>query len=195
VTAKAPHRLELDSSSRLILLLRAAALVASLMLLAGCEPTPVQVRALPSPRTEQPAANLPASLHQRNWTGPQRQGSCVHASLTSHLRWLNEFELGEQWRSTYSDGEYASRLMRRLDAAGIDYSYTLKADPRFLDWATWVLSIGYRHIAYVYSFKQQGEIDFMTTHWSFSNACASDGSSIANSVRLFVNWTWRHSTV
>lgn len=102
----------------------------------GCDDNPVQVRSLPTPAPESPVVNLPASLHQRNWTGPLRQGSCVHASLTSHLRWLNQFELGEQWRSTYSDGEYASRLMRRLDAAGINYSYTLKADPRFLDWAS-----------------------------------------------------------
>ncbi len=53
----------------------------------------------------------------------------------NHLRWLNRFELGERWRSTYADGEWDSRLRDRLDAAGIDYSYTLKADPRFLDWA------------------------------------------------------------
>src|SRR5690554_128008 len=99
----------------------------------GCELAPVQVRALPAPAAEQPPANLPASLHQRNWTGPLRQGSCVHASTVNHLRWLNQFDLGERWRSTYSDGEYDSRLRSRLDAAGIDYAYTLKADPRFLD--------------------------------------------------------------
>lgn len=102
----------------------------------GCEIPPVSVRSLPAPAPESPAANLPAELHQRNWTGDLGQGSCVHASLTSHLRWLNQYELGERWRKTYSDGEYASRLMQRLDAEEIDYSYTLKADPRFLDWAT-----------------------------------------------------------
>ncbi len=101
----------------------------------GCT-QPVQVRRLPSPPTEQPAANLPTQLHQRNWTGRLNQGSCVHASLVNHLRWLNEYELGERWRATYSDGEWDSRLRNRLDAADIDYSYTVKADPRFLDWAT-----------------------------------------------------------
>ncbi len=64
------------------------------------------------------------------------KGDCVHASLVNHLRWLNRFELGERWRTTYADGEWDSRLRDRLDAAGIDYSYTLKADPRFLDWAS-----------------------------------------------------------
>lgn len=106
------------------------------LLFVGCDLAPVRVRALPPPAIEQPPANLPAELHQRNWTGPLRQGSCVHASLTNHLRWLNQYELGEKWRATHSDGEYDSRLRDRLDAANIDYSYTLKADPRFLDWAS-----------------------------------------------------------
>jgi hypothetical protein len=98
----------------------------------GCEQQ-VTVIPLPAPAAEQPPCNLPGSLHQRNWLGKERQGSCVHASLTNHLRWLNQFELGEQWRSTYGDGEYASRLMRRLDDVGIEYIWTDKADPRFLD--------------------------------------------------------------
>lgn len=102
----------------------------------GCDSKEVRVRALPTPPTEQPSANLPVDLHQRNWTGRLNQGSCVHASLVNHFRWLNQYELGERWRATYSDGEWDSRLRDRLDAAGIDYSYTLKADPRFLDWAS-----------------------------------------------------------
>ncbi|WP_236625067.1 hypothetical protein [Rhodopirellula sp. SWK7] len=102
----------------------------------GCEPTPVRVRALPTPAAELPPANLPPSLHQRNWTGPKRQGSCVHASIVNHLRWLNQDVLARRWRATYSDGEWDSRLRGRLDAAGVDYSFTLKADPRFLDWAS-----------------------------------------------------------
>ncbi len=56
--------------------------------------------------------------------------------MVNHLRWLNEEELAKRWRATYSDGEYDSRLRKRLDAAGIDYWYTVKADPRFLDWCS-----------------------------------------------------------
>ena len=110
--------------------------IVTLVTLVGCEEPAVRVRSLPVPAAEQPSSNLPAALHQRNWTGSLGQGSCVHASLVNHLRWLNEFELGERWRTTYSDGEWDSRLRDRLDAAGIDYSYTIKADPRFLDWAS-----------------------------------------------------------
>jgi len=117
--------------------IRWAICLALLLPLAGCSlPGAVSARPLPAPPAEQPPANLPGVLHQRNWTGPLRQGSCVHASLTSHLRWLNQYEVGERWRATYSDGEYDSRLRNRLDAANIDYAFTLKADPRFLDWAS-----------------------------------------------------------
>lgn len=115
---------------------RAIAAAVLLLSVTGCLPEQsVQVRPLPAPPAERPVANLPPQLHQRNWTGRLNQGSCVHASLVNHLRWLNEFELGERWRATYSDGEWDTRLRNRLDAAGIDYSYTVKADPRFLDWA------------------------------------------------------------
>ena len=107
-----------------------------IMLAVGCDEKPKQVRALPGPAVESPPANLHPTLHQRNWTGPLRQGSCVHASLTSHLRWQNQFELAEFWRGKYSDGEYDSRLRQRLDAANVDYAFTVKADPRFLDWAS-----------------------------------------------------------
>ncbi len=105
-------------------------------LLAGCDAAPTKVRPLPAPAIEQPPANLPASLHQRNWLGQLNQGSCVHASLVNHLRWLNLHALGERWRATYSDGEYDTRLRERLDAAGFDYVFTLRADPRFLDWCS-----------------------------------------------------------
>ncbi len=107
-----------------------------LLLLAGCESGVVNVRALPTPEPEQPPAKPVVQLHQRNWTGSLGQGSCVHASLVTISAGINKYELGERWRATYADGEWDSRLRDRLDAAGVDYSYTLKADPRFLDWAS-----------------------------------------------------------
>lgn len=107
-----------------------------ILLVGGCIDAPVLVRPLPTPTAEQPPANLPSALHQRNWIGPKKQGSCVHASIVNHLRWLNQLELAARWRATYSDGEWDTRLRDRLDAADIDYSYTLKSDPRFLDWAS-----------------------------------------------------------
>jgi hypothetical protein len=49
---------------------------------------------------------------------------------------LNRYEIGEKWRTTYSDGEYASRLRQKLDRENLEYTFTEKADPRFLDWVT-----------------------------------------------------------
>jgi len=114
------------------------ALVACLLssMLTGCDVAPQHARALAPPAIEQPPANLPAALHQRNWTGRLNQGSCVHASVVNLLRWLNEYDLGERWRTTYSDGEYDSRLEERLTAVPIDFISTRNADPRFLDWCS-----------------------------------------------------------
>lgn len=118
-------------------MMRAAYLLSLvLMLLTGCDLAPVTVRALPVPAPESPPANLPGELHQRNWLGPLGQGSCVHASTVNHLRWLNQFDLGERWRSTYSDGEWDTRLRDRLDANDIDYVFCTNADPRFLDYCS-----------------------------------------------------------
>jgi hypothetical protein len=118
------------------------AVLALLIACVGCSVVeqPKQVRRLPAPKMEAPPANVPPQLRQRNWPSREResygQGSCVHASLTTHLRWLNEFELGEDWRGKFSGGEYETRLRQRLDANSIDYAYTNRSDPRFLDWAS-----------------------------------------------------------
>jgi hypothetical protein len=75
-------------------------------------------------------------LHKENWLGKLGQGSCVHASLTNHLRWLNMYDKGEMWRSKYEDGEYDTRLEKRLKAEGLEFVSTRQSDPRFLDWAS-----------------------------------------------------------
>lgn len=113
----------------------------AVLLLAACGCSQVDTRkpyALPRPAAEAPVCNLPPQFHQRNKLGRLGQGSCVHASLVNHLRWLNQFELAAQWWAKYGDGETASGIRRKLDAAGLGdkYYFTEKADPRFLDWCT-----------------------------------------------------------
>ena len=98
----------------------------------GCD-VPRSYRALPAPTPEQPGANLPKTLHQKNWLGPSREGSCVYASLTSHARWQNNFNLAA-WARQQGDGEYASRLRQKLDSIGVKYAFTEQARPEFLDW-------------------------------------------------------------
>lgn len=103
--------------------------------LSGCEHLqPERAVALPAPAAEQPPANLPTQLHVRNWLGPLGQGSCVHASMKNHALWHNDFDFVQRW--SHSDGEYASRLMKRLDELDYEYTFTEKADPRFLDWCS-----------------------------------------------------------
>lgn len=63
--------------------------------------------------------NLPPELRTRNWGG----GSCVHASNVNLLKNVGLFELADWWRKTYSGGEYDSRLIQRLEKAGVKYAY------------------------------------------------------------------------
>jgi len=74
--------------------------------------------------------DLPAELRQANWGG----GSCVHASTVSLLRWQGQYAMADWWRQQYSGGEYAWRLVQRMEAAGVRYAYTTSADVNFLEW-------------------------------------------------------------
>lgn len=104
------------------------------LLFAGCEDkASKRVRALPQQQPEAPQVSIPASLRAKNWLGPQRQGSCVYASLTTHTRWQNNFELAD-WCKKQGDGEYADRLKRKLDSIGVKHASTEQASVEFLDW-------------------------------------------------------------
>ncbi len=104
------------------------------VLLVGCdEIASKRVRALPAQQAEAPQVALPASLHQKNWRGPLKQGSCVYASLTTHSRWQNNFELAG-WCEQQGDGEYGDRLKKKLDSIGVKHASTEQASTEFLDW-------------------------------------------------------------
>ena len=70
---------------------------------------------------------LPPAVRTRNWGG----GSCVHASTVNLLKQMGQQELAEWWRKNYSGGEYDSRLVARLEAAGLKYAWI--SDPRGKD--------------------------------------------------------------
>lgn len=74
--------------------------------------------------------DLPLDLRTKNWGG----GSCVHASTVNLLRWQGQDEMADWWRKTYIGGEYADRLIQRLESAGLRYAYTTKGDFEFLKW-------------------------------------------------------------
>jgi hypothetical protein len=104
----------------------------------GCETadSPRNYRALPAPAAEAPVINPDVSIRQSNWLGPNREGSCAHASLVNELRWLNKWDLAEKWKKTYKgDGEWSSRIRERCDEQNIPFAYTLKANLALLDYA------------------------------------------------------------
>lgn len=74
--------------------------------------------------------DLPPQLRQPNWGG----GSCVHAATVSLLRWQGQHAMAAWWRAQYTGGEYADRLMKRMEAANLRYAYTISGDVRFLEW-------------------------------------------------------------
>jgi hypothetical protein len=87
-------------------------------------------------QTWQDLADVPPSLRQANWESQQGQGSCVHASIVTSLRWLNQDEVANWWKAAYSGGEYASRVMQRLDEAAIAYVATEEGDAAVLEYAS-----------------------------------------------------------
>lgn len=95
---------------------------------------PVEIPELgeaPPPFRSGPSMQLPPRLRQQNWGS----GSCVHASTVMLLRWQGLFDLADKWRATYEGGEYSSRLIQRMEAAGLKYSYTTTGEVAFLEWA------------------------------------------------------------
>lgn len=112
--------------------LKLISLVVVVLLSLGCDQ---QYQRLQSPGWEAPIVALPAELRQRNWLGSQGEGSCVHASLVTHLRWQNQLDLADAWRRSYGNGEYGQRLRDKLQANQIKFAFTNEANPAFLDWA------------------------------------------------------------
>ena len=90
----------------------------------------------PAYQTPYPTVDIQEAFREQNWTGPQGEGSCVHASMVMLFRWQGQHELANKWRRTYSDGEWDTHLAKRFDAEGVRYAYTSRQnDVRFLEWA------------------------------------------------------------
>lgn len=92
---------------------------------------------------EVPAANVPPALRQENWSGRvydpvarDYEGSCVHATLITALRWQDQDAMADWWRAAHDSGESASGLAGKLDTAGVRYAMTCgEGDVAFLEWA------------------------------------------------------------
>ena len=97
---------------------------------------PVDDHPAPSTPIEYPTVNLPVALRQANWRGNEGEGSCVHASMISLLRWQGRHAMADYWRRTYGNGEWAAGLADKLDREGVRFAYTVgRNDVGFLEWA------------------------------------------------------------
>ena len=111
--------------------------------LAGCDGIelrlhnePADDRPAPTTPIEYPTVNLPVALRQANWRGNEGEGSCVHASLCSLLRWQGRNAMANRWRRTYGNGEWATSFAQKLDREGVRFAYTVgQNDVDFLEWA------------------------------------------------------------
>lgn len=94
-----------------------------LVLLVGCAETH-QLRELPPPAEEIPAANIPLSVRYKNWPDAKGSGSCVIASSCSALEWVNQPKLAEKFRKTYAGGQTETSILEKYRANKIPFVAT-----------------------------------------------------------------------
>jgi hypothetical protein len=116
-----------------------AAAFLSLVLMTGCDVVvhlgDPDMGRTPDAKIEYPTVNLPTSLRQSNWIGNKNEGSCVHATMISLLRWQNRPGTADYWRQHYGNGEWPEDLAKKFDYEGVRYAYVTNGDPAFLEWA------------------------------------------------------------
>ena len=88
-----------------------------------------------TPEPERPIVNVPLNMRQRNWMGNRQQGSCVHASLVTLLKWQGRNGTAGYWKRNNGNGANPWTTADRMDAANIRYAYVTNGDVDFLEWA------------------------------------------------------------
>src|SRR5262245_57666603 len=63
---------------------------------------------------EVPRVNPPQAIRQQNWIGSARQGSCVHASMITLLKWQRKYQTAAWWREHCENGETWDNLVAKL---------------------------------------------------------------------------------
>ncbi len=115
----------------------------------------------PAVRYEYPTVNLPISLRQSNWLGSKNEGSCVHATMTSLLRWQGRYNTADYWRKNYGNGESPEDLAAKFDRERMRYAYVTDGDVSFLEWACstrrgcGVTVMGGRHMVALVHFDEE----------------------------------------
>lgn len=74
--------------------------------------------------------DLAPSLRLRN-----RQSSCVHATTSMALRWVDLVDLSNKWWNTYKGGESPGPHNRKLLSNGVKFAVTTDGDEKLLEYA------------------------------------------------------------
>src|SRR3972149_5937150 len=106
------------------------------VLLTGCESNQLTpILGISVVKQECPVVNIPLALRQKNWTGNQREGSCVHAAMISLMRWQGRNNLVNYFRPTNGNGAWPDDLAAKFDREKVRYAYTENGDVKFIEWA------------------------------------------------------------
>ncbi len=113
-----------------------AASVLFALLTSGCVTMPPPICVTPPPAREfPPAVNLPVAMRQTNWLH-QGQGSCVIASLISHVRWQNDENVAQRLRRGYGGGQTANSIQLICRKERLQFEANEAGDVEFLKWAS-----------------------------------------------------------
>lgn len=63
-------------------------------------------------------------------------GSCMHASMSTLLHYLERDQSAKWWRNTYRGGELPLELVYKAENLGFEVEYTYSADQKFLEWVS-----------------------------------------------------------
>lgn len=89
---------------------------------------------LTAANTERPVVNVPFSLRQANWLGPNGQGSCSFAALCSDLQWLGKPDKAHEIRLQCGDGQSPKSLAIEMAKHDIKFAWTVgEQDVAFLE--------------------------------------------------------------
>ena len=72
---------------------------------------------------------------RRTGLGPNRQGSCVWATMVSLLRWQGRYHTADLVHESCGDGAGPTKLEQKFNQFGIRFAWTLDGDVEFLEWA------------------------------------------------------------
>ncbi|MGO8691650.1 MAG: hypothetical protein ACLQLG_18680 [Thermoguttaceae bacterium] len=79
-------------------------------------------------------ADVPDSIEQSNWIGPNKSGSCMWAASATMLRWFGQYDVADWWVASHGGGATAEDAAAEARRIGLAPLVCDSGDPAFLDW-------------------------------------------------------------